>query len=438
MVFQVADIEDALELRYPGALGFVGGLNLLAGRFRGRGRVLEHRLGLALAGALLRLADFLGFDLRLAFLDADSAGEIRAAESGDEHQRHQEHGRLQRERFNPPPPRQLPGRDARGFLLGRGLAAFQHFVQRRAEQRDDHDNHRQRADGRVDAVPHFAGQESGQRALGDDGEHRGVVVLERREERQHRGRQNRRLEKRQEDFAKGLHMRRAQVQRRFFLRHIKTLQARDENQHGVRGDESRLADDGEKETVVKNRVARGPEHGADAVPKQQRGNAEHHAGDQNRRDDDGVIPWADALLDLGQHQRAGQTQRHRQQHYADADEQTVAQAFDQLGVVRQHIKPFDGEAFERRHARERRGVERGHAHDDERPEQVREETQYEQRRETIAHTLGGQNEPGSHRAISPSLTLNTRIISSTNRMQTTSRMMAYAEPRAQLPAWLNA
>ena len=92
------------------------------------------------------------------------------------------------------------------------------IVEQRQEQRDADDDHRERADRGVDPEPDLLGHLDGEGGIMAEGEHRGVVVLERGEEGDHRGGEDRRPQERQEDPAEGLHVVAPEVERRLHLR----------------------------------------------------------------------------------------------------------------------------------------------------------------------------------------------------------------------------
>ncbi len=213
-------------------------------------------------------------------------------------------------------------------------------------------------------------------------------------------------------------MGRAEVERRLFERRVETLEPRDEHQHRIRRDERRLADDGQEHPVVEESVIVGPEQRAEAVPEDQGRDPEHHPRHQDRRDHHRVVERTHGAAKLGQHHCAGEPDRHRKRDHAGADDQAVAEALHQPFVGDELAEPLEGEAFPRRDPREGRAVERRQAHQDERAEQVGEEG------ENIEAHHQAEDRARPHRPISPSLTLNRRIMNRTKAMQATSRMIA--------------
>ncbi len=87
------------------------------------------------------------------------------------------------------------------------------------------------------------------------------------------------------------------------------------------------------------------EHDVDPVPEHQRRNAQHDAGDQDRRDHQSVIGGAKLRPYLGQHQRAGQPHDDGKNDRAEPDNQAVLDAVNNTLVVIQHVEPFEGQAF---------------------------------------------------------------------------------------------
>ncbi len=105
---------------------------------------------------------------------------------------------------------------------------------------------------------------------------------------------------------------------------VEALQPGEEHQHAVGGDEGRLAEHGEEDAVVEDAAVAHAELRGDAVPEEHRGDAEHDTGDQDRRDEDGVVARPGAHGHLGQQERTGEPDGDGEEHHADADQDAVA------------------------------------------------------------------------------------------------------------------
>ena len=214
----------------------------------------------------------------------------------------------------------------------------------------------------------------------------------------------------------------AEVKCRFHLRGIETLQPRDEHQHAIGRDEGCLAEHRQENPVAKKPVIGKAEHAVEPAPEHQGGDAEHHARDQDRGDDDGVVGGAQLRPDLGQDQGAGKPEEEGQDNSATPDDGAVFEAADDALVVIEGVEPLEGEALEGSGARKARRVEGGDPHDQQRAEQIAEENdevddkRHLQKRRRAA--------PGAHLPISPILTLKRRITARTKMMQVIRRTTA--------------
>ena len=287
-----------------------------------------------------------------------------------------------------------------------------------ANQRESDNDDGESAYRRVDPVTHLTGQYSRQRTLGNNREYGRVVVFKRGQKCQNGGRGNSRLQERQQNLSEDLGMRGPQVQCRLFKAGIKTLQPGEEDQHGVRRDKGRLADDGHEVAIIEKAVLRAEHHTVDPFPENQRRDTQHHTGHQDGRNGDRIHHRTCASLELRQQKRCREANRHSEQHHSDTHKQTAAQAAHEMLILDQNIEPLACDAVPGRNRRKLGTVKRRKRHHDQGTEKIGEKQQ------NVEPDCDPHDACGGHRPISPILTLKIFITANTRSTQVSISTMA--------------
>ena len=221
------------------------------------------------------------------------------------------------------------------------------LVDHRTNQGDRDDDDRQGGERRIRPVADLGREGRGECVAGENGEHRGVVVLEGGQQRQECSRADCRAEERQQDLAERLPRGGTKIQRRFRQRRIEPLQAGKKHQHRIGGDKRYLTGDGEEHAVVKERSVIRPDASAECTPEHDGRDTENHSGNKDRRDQNGIEHGPQARPEFRKGQRSGQPHRNGNQHDADTDDDAVRKTAHQAIVPDQDAKPVGREAFPR-------------------------------------------------------------------------------------------
>ncbi len=234
---------------------------------------------------------------------------------------------------------------------------------------------------------------------------------------------------RQQHPAQHLRVAGAQVQRRLFQPLVKALQPRQHQKHHIGRDKADLPQHRQVQPGVKEEEPARADAVAQAVPEQHGGYPDHQPRRQDRCHHQAIKRRPHPARDRVDHDCRRRADRHRQRHHRQRDEDRVQERRPHALVGEQRLEPAPGKAAPGRDGGQAAVIERRPGHDQQRHHQVDQEQDHvEMAQERLL--------PG-HLAISDSFTRNSRIITMTNTMHSSRKMIENAAPVCQSCASLN-